>query len=88
MDQTSNSSAKGSSNWSLYVKRVISYTNNDLSTSLAAYKLYTPRDYYLLGSYIDCFDSFSSWRVGKIIEVDGDNVKVNFDGWPHRWNEV
>lgn len=88
MDQTSNSNTKGSSSESLDVKRVKSDNTNDLAASLAAYKLYNPRDYYVLGSYIDCFDSFSSWRVGKILEVDGDNVKVNFDGWPHKWNEV
>lgn len=88
MDQTSNSAAKSTSSGSLDVKKTRSDNGNELATSLAAYKLYVPKDYYTLGSYIDCFDSFSSWRVGKIIEIDGDNVKVNFDGWPHRWDEV
>ncbi len=53
-------------------------------------KKYDPIDYYVENSFIDCKDSVNSWCLARIIERDDrdSTLKVNFDGWSHRWDEV
>lgn len=60
----------------------------DLEESLKSLKSYIPHEYYVENSYVDAMDSYSTWRVGKIMEVKDKIVKVNFDGWSHKWDEV
>ena len=59
-----------------------------LAESLEILKSYDPKSHYAVDSYIDAQDSFSSWRVGKILEINNDFLKINFDGWSHKWDEV
>ena len=51
---------------------------------------FEPIDYYLKNTYIDCKDSVNNWCLGKILERSNDNrtIKVNFEGWSHKWDEV
>mmetsp|Transcript_5954 Transcript_5954/g.5249 ORF Transcript_5954/g.5249 Transcript_5954/m.5249 type:complete len:214 (+) Transcript_5954:25-666(+) len=58
-----------------------------LAESLEILKSYDPKSHYAVDSYIDAQDSFSSWRVGKILEINNDFLKINFDGWSHKWDE-
>lgn len=53
-------------------------------------KKYEASDYFLKDTYVDCKDSVNSWCVGRILErCEGDHtIKVNFDGWSHKWDEV
>jgi len=53
-------------------------------------KKYDPVDYCQPGTYLDAKDSVNSWCMAQIIErCDSDNtLKINFDGWSHRWDEV
>ncbi len=62
--------------------------NNPLAASIQAYKSFVLKNYYQIDSYVDVFDSYSTWRVAKILEVTGDHIRVNFDGWAHKWDEV
>ncbi len=53
---------------------------------IKAYKLI---DYFTINLYIDCFDENNSWRVAKIVDIiNNDSIKVVFDGWSHKWDEV
>lgn len=51
-------------------------------------KQYDPSSYYKNLSYVDVFDSNSKWRLAQIIEKEGENLTVSFDGWSSKWNEV
>jgi hypothetical protein len=53
-------------------------------------KKYDITDDLLEGSYIDAKDSVQSWCLAQIIErCDSDStIKINFDGWSHKWDEV
>lgn len=62
--------------------------NNPLAASIQAYKSYVAKNHFLIDSYVDVYDSYSTWRVAKILEVTGEHIKVNFDGWAHKWDEV
>jgi hypothetical protein len=62
--------------------------SNSLSDSANALKNLNFRTLYVLNSYVDALDSYSTWRIGKILELNGDYAKLNFDGWSHKWDEV
>ncbi len=53
-------------------------------------KKYEPIDFYLKDSYVDCKDSVNSWCLARILERcdDDHTLKINFDGWSHRWDEA
>ncbi len=40
------------------------------------------------GAYVDAKDLVNNWCVALIIERNGNFVKINYDGWPHKWDEV
>lgn len=61
---------------------------NSLTQSINALKSYNPKAFYQVDSYVDVLDSFSTWRVAKILSIKDDVASVNFDGWTSRWNEV
>ena len=48
------------------------------------------KDFFRKGVFIDAIDSVSSWCLGQVSEVcHSDNtIKVKFDGWSSRWDEV
>ncbi len=53
-------------------------------------KKYDPIDDYQENYYLDCKDSVNAWCLARIIErCDHDQtLKINFDGWSHKWDEV
>jgi len=42
---------------------------------------------FQVGQWVDCQDTVSKWLPARVVEVDGDNVKVHYDGWPSKWDE-
>lgn len=52
-------------------------------------KKFDPIDFYLKDTYVDCKDSVNSWCLAKILERCDDDrtLRVNFDGWSHKWDE-
>ena len=66
-------------------------TTEELSTlaqSINALKNFNPKTNYQLDTYVDACDSYSTWRVAKILNIKDDVAKVNFDGWSGKWDEV
>jgi len=53
-------------------------------------KKFDPIDFYLKDTYVDCKDSVNNWCLARILERCDDDrtIKVNFDGWSHKWDEV
>ena len=53
-------------------------------------KKYDPLEYYVKDAYIDAKDSMNNWCHGQIIERCNDDLtlRINFDGWSHKWDEV
>lgn len=51
-------------------------------------KPYNLANYLIQNSYIDAIDSNGCWRIAKILKKTGDIIKVTFEGWSHRWDEV
>jgi len=53
-------------------------------------KKYEPIDFYLKDTFVDCKDSVNNWCLGRVLErcEDDHTLKVNFDGWSHKWDEV
>jgi hypothetical protein len=51
---------------------------------------YEPIDFYQKNTYVDCKDSVNAWCVARILERCDDDftLKINFDGWSHKWDEV
>lgn len=48
------------------------------------------KNYFNKGTYIDAKDTTNKWCVAIIIEVchDDSTIKISFDGWQSRWDEV
>jgi hypothetical protein len=40
------------------------------------------------GSLIDVLDSVKKWYTGVVLEVEGDQLKVHYDGWQDKYDEV
>lgn len=40
------------------------------------------------GWYIDAKDSVNVWCVAEVLDVIGNEIKINFDGWSNRYDEV
>ena len=53
-----------------------------LSETVNVYKDIKP------GWYVDARDSVNNWCVAEVQEVNGNEIKVNFDGWSSRYDEV
>ena len=51
---------------------------------------YNPFPDYKLSNYIDVKDSVDHWCVGQIVDIDEEKnlVKVHFEGWSTRYDEV
>ena len=44
---------------------------------------------YTKGSYLDVYDTSEGiWRVGKVLENNGNTIKINYDGWKSYYDEV
>lgn len=68
-------------------------STNELSKSQAIAEISKPKPYnltnYLIqNSFIDAIDANGSWRIARIFKKSGDIIKVTFEGWSHRWDEV
>ena len=60
-----------------------------LNESIQSLKNYNPMHSYIPNHYVDVLDSYSTWRISKIIEIKDDMVStINFDGWSTKWNEL
>jgi len=51
-------------------------------------KPYNLSNYLIQNSYIDAIDANGSWRIARILKKTGDVIKLTFEGWSHRWDEV
>jgi hypothetical protein len=52
-------------------------------------KQFNPVKTYKIGTYVDVMDANNSWRVGKIEEINKEEIcKFVFDGWSRYWDEV
>jgi hypothetical protein len=40
------------------------------------------------GRLVDAKDRDGSWQVGLIVLADKDKVRIRFDGWPSKYDEV
>ena len=42
-----------------------------------------------LNNYVDVFDNYNSWRNGYILDISkSDDLKIRFDGWNSKYDEV
>lgn len=51
---------------------------------------YELSEYLIKGAYIDAKDTTGKWCLSQVVERDDsdDTIKLNFDGWSHKWDEV
>jgi len=40
------------------------------------------------GWHIDARDTINNWCVAEVLKVNGGEIKVNFDGWSNKYDEV
>ena len=45
-------------------------------------------DFFLIGNYVDTIDEANKWCVAQILMREGDFIKVNYDGWSSKFDEV
>ena len=45
-------------------------------------------DNFREGAYCDVIDEVKTWCVGRVIEKNGETVKVHFEAWPSKYDEV
>lgn len=62
--------------------------NKPLTFTEIKAKPYKLSNYLIQNSFIDALDSNGCWRIARIIKKTGDLIKVTFEGWSHRWDEV
>ena len=60
----------------------------DISSSIEAAKSLKVKSLYKFHTYVDALDQYNVWRVGKIMDIEGDDAIITFDGWAPKWNEV
>jgi len=41
-----------------------------------------------LGTWVDGLDSINQWMAATVTEIDGNMVKLHFDGWSDKWDEL
>ena len=53
-------------------------------------KNYNPLPDYQLNAFIDAKDTVNHWCVGQIVDIDEEKnmLKVHFEGWSARYDEV
>lgn len=39
-----------------------------------------------VGTYVDAADTTNNFLLAKIVDIQGNQVQVNFDGWSQKWN--
>jgi hypothetical protein len=59
-----------------------------LEEKLKVLKKYNPMDKYYEGAFIDSQDTVTNWCLAQVIAIDGKDLNIHFDGWPHKWDEV
>ncbi len=59
-----------------------------LEKKLEILKKFNPLEYFNLGTLIDAQDTVNNWCLSEIMEADGKNVSVHFDGWSAKWDCV
>ena len=40
------------------------------------------------GSYLDVKDTASSWCLAQVVKLSGDQLRVHYDGWSEKYDEV
>ena len=40
------------------------------------------------GWYIDARDTINNWCVAEVLKVEGNDVKVSYDGWSSKYDDV
>jgi len=45
-------------------------------------------DNFKQGLYVDALDDAKTWCLAQIIERKGDIIKVHYDGWSSKFDEV
>jgi len=61
---------------------------NSLTQSINALKSFNPRAQYQVNTYVDALDTYSTWRIAKILQIKDEIALVNYDGWSSKWDEV
>ena len=61
---------------------------NSLTQSINALKSFNPRTHYQVNTYVDALDTYSTWRIAKILQIKDEIALVNYDGWSSKWDEV
>ena len=41
-----------------------------------------------VGWVIDAKDNVNSWRVAEVLNIENNKIKINFDGWGPKYDEV
>ncbi len=41
-----------------------------------------------VGSYLDVKDTASSWCLAQVVKLTGDQLRVHYDGWSEKYDEV
>lgn len=59
-----------------------------IQESLEKIKAVNYNTFVLEGNWIDLKDEKGIWRAAKVVEKDGNKIKVTFDGWSKKWDEV
>ena len=62
--------------------------NNDLEKKVEQLKTININELYQKGKYCDAMDETKLWCVAEIIEKDGDKIKIHFEGWSNKHDEV
>lgn len=70
-------------------RNVLNDSNKQTSTILESKpKVYNISNYLIQNSFIDALDANGCWRIARVLKKTGDLIKVTFEGWSHRWDEV
>jgi len=49
---------------------------------------YNPYNELKSGCYIDARDTVNNWCVAEVLKIDSNEVRVSYDGWSDKYNEV
>lgn len=49
---------------------------------------YNPFQDIVPGTLIDALDTVPNWCVAEVLSVQGNDIKVNYDGWTHKFDAV
>ena len=69
-------------------QEIESFKQLSLDEKLALLKKYNAVDFYKQDHFIDACDTTDAFCLAKIMQINGSNIQVNFDGWSSKWDLV